>query len=600
MVLLPALASAQGPEPSRRPVAPSVQECFQALMQAPQQAVQIGTRLAADPALAPADQIAALVCLGHAQHSVGNGDEVEASARRALAIIEDAELDDTEGARATLNVGMLFSSIGENAIAVRLLEQSHAHAVRENVIHARNAALAALGVLYATGFQDLEASEARFREALDLAASNNVQDPIAMYLLGFTLTKQGRFLEARPVLASALELAQRHGLQPGIRRIHTALAEVDRNQGSVEAARTALLESIQWQQQFPDRNGEVESRLRLATLLLENAADPEQARLQAQTALDLATTGRFVPEQRSALDLLYRIYNEQGKSSEAIAMLERRHALDVDVLKRQNVDGVAAIQASMEDMQQKIAAARAIQVRDMGFIATAIALLLGGAVVALSLRHGRRLRRLSTTDPLTRLANRHQIEARLGDWQEQLSRGHGQPGVLMVLDVDEFKQFNDTHGHLPGDDVLRMLSAYLRDSVPAAGMVGRWGGEEFVIALAGTDLAGATELARQLCEGVSRLRIALPSGESAGVTISLGFATYPLIPGDVEEAWIEILRLADRALYAAKLGGRNDYVGLAGTPAGAEVPLDVVLHDPGQAVANGWLLQASGRDVVWT
>jgi diguanylate cyclase (GGDEF)-like protein len=160
------------------------------------------------------------------------------------------------------------------------------------------------------------------------------------------------------------------------------------------------------------------------------------------------------------------------------------------------------------------------------------------------------LQRLATRDPLTELINRREFMARA---EQELTRAHrqGLPLALAVLDLDEFKSVNDLHGHLVGDEVLREVARVMADSMRKIDLVGRFGGEEFVILLAEADEALAFKLAESL-----RLRIAGTRIEQLGrgVTASLGLVC---VPGSRQMSLDAMFRLADRALYKAKHNGRN-------------------------------------------
>ena len=120
-------------------------------------------------------------------------------------------------------------------------------------------------------------------------------------------------------------------------------------------------------------------------------------------------------------------------------------------------------------------------------------------------------------------------------------------GVIM-LDIDHFKQINDTHGHLTGDRVLVELAGIIRSQLRSTDIVGRWGGEEFLVIFHGTSLAVMTEVAEKL-----RVAIAEAAFPKVGTaTASFGLTVY--LPGDTAESLVD---RADKALYKAKSGGRN-------------------------------------------
>ncbi len=159
----------------------------------------------------------------------------------------------------------------------------------------------------------------------------------------------------------------------------------------------------------------------------------------------------------------------------------------------------------------------------------------------------------SLTDALTRIANRKAFDAAL-EHLFQESQESDSPFCVLLADIDYFKKFNDTYGHLIGDKVLRFVGATLKRCVKGRDIAARFGGEEFAVILPQTDINGAGVLAEQI-------RIAVSSGdlkdrqtnESYGtITVSLGIAQFA--KGDLPN---DLLQRADRALYAAKKGGRN-------------------------------------------
>ena len=128
-----------------------------------------------------------------------------------------------------------------------------------------------------------------------------------------------------------------------------------------------------------------------------------------------------------------------------------------------------------------------------------------------------------------------------------------EPYAVMLVDIDHFKSVNDSHGHLAGDSVLRHVADLLRTRLRAQDLVGRYGGEEFMVLLPHTPLGGALELAETLRRAVERLPC-VGGGKEIPVTVSIGVCGGPLQPAD---GWDGLVQGADEALYAAKLAGRN-------------------------------------------
>ncbi|MBW4027891.1 GGDEF domain-containing protein [Acidipila rosea] len=172
------------------------------------------------------------------------------------------------------------------------------------------------------------------------------------------------------------------------------------------------------------------------------------------------------------------------------------------------------------------------------------------AIAGLNLRM--RLENQSIRDGLTNLFNRHFMEIALE--REILRAGRSRNSLaVFMLDVDHFKQFNDTYGHEAGDNVLREVAETFRQCVRAEDIICRYGGEEFVIILPEITTSEAWERAEAVRRKVGEIRVRHRGESLREVTISLGLAMYPADADTLEE----LLREADRALYDAKHRGRN-------------------------------------------
>ena len=168
----------------------------------------------------------------------------------------------------------------------------------------------------------------------------------------------------------------------------------------------------------------------------------------------------------------------------------------------------------------------------------------------------------AVTDGLTGLYNRRHVQAALLDERRRAQR-YGHPLSVIMLDVDGFKPYNDTYGHVQGDVLLKMLSGLLRENVRGVDVLGRFGGEEFILVMPETPAGEAYQTAERLRQAVARTVFpGFPDDPDLAVfkTISLGVATYPDDTDDTQA----LVSLADQALYRAKRGGKNQTV-LAGT-----------------------------------
>jgi diguanylate cyclase (GGDEF)-like protein len=158
---------------------------------------------------------------------------------------------------------------------------------------------------------------------------------------------------------------------------------------------------------------------------------------------------------------------------------------------------------------------------------------------------------LSNMDVLTFLPNRRMIIKALKDEISRVER-YIAPFSVSVVDVDNFKKVNDVYGHLVGDEVLKHVAYQLQDHIRTPDIVGRYGGEEFLILLPSTDAAEAAEQAARLCKFVRESQVSV-SAHLLKVTISVGVAQY--LPGI--DTWDTLLNRADTAMYEAKKKGRD-------------------------------------------
>jgi diguanylate cyclase (GGDEF)-like protein len=182
------------------------------------------------------------------------------------------------------------------------------------------------------------------------------------------------------------------------------------------------------------------------------------------------------------------------------------------------------------------------------------------------------------TDPKTSLTRvdwwRRQTEELL-----RAARSQREPMAVLLIDIDHFKQVNDRHGHLVGDEALRAVATILRSAIRAKDVIGRFGGEEFVISLPNTGLDDATVTADRLRNAVAASPLAAMCAgvldepyldpDTFRLTVSIGVAVYPSDGADVDD----LLLRADRAMYAAKSAGRDRVRLAADLPSPASTPV---------------------------
>ena len=159
-------------------------------------------------------------------------------------------------------------------------------------------------------------------------------------------------------------------------------------------------------------------------------------------------------------------------------------------------------------------------------------------------------------DPLTKISNRRGFENRLNiEWNRSVREQA--PISILVMDIDKFKNYNDTYGHQQGDAALKAFAEIASKSLMrAVDCAARWGGEEFVILLSGTDVGGAAEVAERVRKNVEDAVIPTEDGSETKITVSIGVNC--VVP-TAESAIKDFIEKADQAMYKAKQAGRNRF-----------------------------------------
>jgi len=198
-------------------------------------------------------------------------------------------------------------------------------------------------------------------------------------------------------------------------------------------------------------------------------------------------------------------------------------------------------------------------------------------------RHEALLRAHSERDALTGLANRRQFrEVMRVRGGERAFRG-----ALLMVDVDHFKRVNDHHGHVAGDRVLLEVARRLGAAMRGDDLVARWGGEEFLVFAPNVEGAELDQLAERVRVAVNQDPVVLDNGTAIEITVSIGYAAFPLPASHVPVTWEQAVNLADLSLYTAKNHGRDCAVGIVRTTAITSEALREVEADIAQARDDG-------------
>lgn len=211
----------------------------------------------------------------------------------------------------------------------------------------------------------------------------------------------------------------------------------------------------------------------------------------------------------------------------------------------------AAVHAKAEQISQRAVAGQTVTTSDYETLMGSV-LSFGSAAQALEREVWKAL---ATVDPLTGLANRQTMRTQLTGERDRAIRQR-LPLCLALADIDHFKKINDTFGHAQGDNVLRAVAQVLRNTVRPYDVVYRYGGEEFLICLPGTNVETGTQALERIRQAVAALALSDDKGTPIPVT-----ATFGLAEVDADTSVDDAIEHADKALYDGKRQGRNRVVG---------------------------------------
>ncbi|MES2756105.1 MAG: tetratricopeptide repeat-containing diguanylate cyclase [Pseudomonadota bacterium] len=309
-----------------------------------------------------------------------------------------------------------------------------------------------------------------------------------------------------------------------------------------------------------------------------------------ERAGDMAGAVQAYHRERNLSDELFEVRRQK-----AVLELQGKYEADkkerqIELLRRENE--VKSVEIDNRRLQQRV------------WWLLAVVFALASAIVGILYRKVRQanarlkvknleLKQQSSRDPLTSLYNRRHFHEFMRTNVPLEQRGAVRSaeeivGALFLLDVDHFKHVNDTYGHAAGDAVLTMISENLRYILRETDMIVRWGGEEFLAFLPAIPRSGVDEIARRLLAGISAQTIDY-QGHRISVNVSIGFAPFPLSPGEHPLPWERAVNLVDMALYMAKGHGRNRAYGVRGFANFGDTSMEQIEQDLERAWREGFV-----------
>ncbi|AOE48798.1 tetratricopeptide repeat-containing diguanylate cyclase [Kangiella sediminilitoris] len=426
------------------------------------------------------------------------------------------------------DIGIAYRRIGFNDKALEYFNEMEELAVDQGLLLGQIQTIIQKSFIFYNKEMYAEALDLQ-KKALELADEQedyNGQAASARVAMAGTLIKLHRYSEAKQQLDQAQELINQFGIT--------------------------------------NSNEMIEMQMGMA---LDGLEQPELAVEYYDRAEDLMKRGG----NRRYLSMLYEArsknYEMLGQEKEALQMMQKHLELSRILEKDREQQQILVLRYQFDsersDLEnKKLVAEKKLKETEVEALKKTqrwqlVAIVLGGllslVLVILIVRQfglSKRLKQQALTDSLTGVANRRHIESYCKTVLEQ-AKQHSADASIIVFDIDNFKQINDKHGHVVGDEVLKKLSEFCQTMLRQLDKLGRYGGEEFLVVLPQANLENAYQVAERLRLGLQQISFG-SNDQPFNITVSLGVAEY-----DKNETMDQLIDRADEALYRAKSQGRN-------------------------------------------
>jgi diguanylate cyclase (GGDEF)-like protein len=523
-------------------------------------------KLAAVRAHDVASQARLAVCQAAFEELGGRGQAAITTLGTAFALAEDAR-DPLLAMQVLSFRGDLHSLLGNQAVA--LLDYDHARQVlqRAGLEPLARHLLTGTGMIfrrmgeYERALQQFQQLESQ----LPADANWELRYGIAMQE-GFLYTEGGKSALGLQAFARALALARANGTTSDRAAALAGLAQAQVGHGDFSSALASIAEA----QALPDtllndsdrgvnqlvagqalaglkRHREALAHFDTALALLRGESNPRYLSWLYETR---SLTEEALGDTAAAL-VDYRRHTALQRSLDDLASHQQGLLIQLQAGARQDELENRQLRQQQAFQQQRVDAL--LRMRRWQSAALVLGLLLLGSLATLSvklLRRTRQLRRIAMVDSLTQLANRRSIYAAAHE-AVAVARLSGKPLSVLAVDIDRFKSINDRHGHPAGDAVLVAVAERCKATLRQGDLIGRAGGEEFLVLCPDTDLSAACGIAERLLQAVRALHFDLQP--PLRVTISIGAASLRNASDTIDS----LIAQADRALYVAKDSGRD-------------------------------------------
>ena len=487
----------------------------------------------------PYGMAAALALMAHRNCADGEWDAALSETAQALALLESDEPD--------LVFGEIYDVMGKTHLWLGNYGKAldylmHALIVAEKIGDKSLQAyvLDSIANVYSSPPTDAESALEAQSRALELHREQG--DPMGEAMVlnnsAYTYLALGDLDTALASANRALEYASTDGRAFLYRAVLDTLSDVHLKRGELEEARRCTLRSLEGAEGTDNRPDVASAVLSLARVELE-MGDLSAARVHALRALSLFEDLGATVELSECCQLIAELLRAEGDFEQALAFYVRFHELREAHLGEASNSRIAEMRVGYE-LENARKDAEILRLRSLA---------LERQVKESRIAHAR-LEARASLDALTNLYNRGYLPT----LEAELSSANGkeEPVSLLILDVDRFKEVNDTHGHLAGDRVLIEIAHTIKLNARSTDMPVRYGGDEFLVLLVGLDAHGALSLAERLRRAISEVEIK-HEAVVLHATVSIGVATAD------DKSWdlSELIGHADSALYAAKKTGRD-------------------------------------------
>ena len=577
---------------------------------------QIDALAALDPAADPLAAADVHLVRAELEVNAGHGEAAYQQARDALKVYDAACAPgpashpgcDYRAVFRALEIAQRGASEQGNTVVANARAQAMIDVARRNGDRAREAIALGLSALVAEANADPGAANRLIAQAQRIARFEGtpwVAVRVAV-LDGLLHFRRQQPESVQRDYEAALVIANAAGLTRPAMLLRANLSDAYIHEGRPEVALEAIRLALPVAREHRDFRTE---RLLLHNATLAKLALGQVAEAKADMAhvLELWTRDTGPGQRQEALREFGDALAKAGDAAGALDLFHREETLSAEIRAANKAAAEAELHARYDQESQKrriellardnqlksAELANQVLARRLWMLAGAGMVLLGVLAVLMYLRmrelnrtlveHEALLRAHSERDALTGLANRRQFrEVMRVRGGERAFRG-----ALLMVDVDHFKRVNDHHGHAAGDRVLVEVARRLGAAVRGDDLVARWGGEEFLVFAPNVDGAELDQLAERVRAAMHQAPVALETGGAIEVTVSVGYAAFPLPGSQAPVTWEQAVNLADLSLYTAKNQGRNCAVGIVRTTAVTPEALRAVEADIAQARQDG-------------